>query len=177
MSTMVRDSQVSGLRERQWFAQVSLRQLQQRQQDGAPHGELLALRGAVLFHLYSALVGLARNAGSNYSVTDIDQLLSLPSIVRAFEHQQVQSPEINIIDAARINPDDPIHWLEQQVMKASAASGMARRPLPPQESGSLTMVADDPYVVLASGDIDRLNVAVSRVKQILEDAAAHMEEW
>ncbi|MBQ0754319.1 MAG: hypothetical protein KBT87_03565 [Gammaproteobacteria bacterium] len=177
MSRMVRENQVSGLRERQWFAQVLLRQLQQRQQDGAAHGELLALRGAVLFHLYSALVGLARNAGSNYAVTDIEQLLSLPSITRAFAQQQVQSPEINLIEAARTNTADVIHWLEQQVMAANAASGLARRPLPPQEEGMLAMVADDPNAVLASGDIERLHSAVARVKEVLEAAAAHMEEW
>jgi hypothetical protein len=177
MSRMVRDSQVSGLRERQWFAQVLLRQLQQRQQDGAALGELLALRGAVLFHLYSALVGLARNAGSNYAVAEIDQLLSLPSLAHAFARQQVQSPEMNLIEAARTDAADAIHWLEQQVMAANAASGLARRPLPPQEEGTLAMVADDPNVVLASGDIERLHSAVARVKEILEAAAAHMEEW
>ncbi|MDF1781086.1 MAG: hypothetical protein P1U67_07285 [Alcanivoracaceae bacterium] len=177
MSRMVRDSQVSGLRERQWFAQLLLQQLRQRQQNAASHGELLALRGAVIFHLYSALIGLARNAAQNLGVTSAAQLLSLPAIVEAFAAQNMTSPEINILDAARTNRTDPLFWLEQQVMAASGASGMARRPTPPPEEGSLGMQAEDPYAPLASGDLDRIDQAVLRVKQILEDATAHMEEW
>lgn len=176
MSRMVRDGQVSGLRERHWFAQVLFKQLQEKLANDAPRGELLALRGAILFHLYSALVGLARNAAKNYAVPAAENLLSLSAIVEAFACSQVCSPEINLLEAARSGQADPVCWLEQQVMIASAASGLARRPMPPQE-GLLGMVAEDSDAVLASGDIDRLHQAVTRVNSLLEDAVAHMEEW
>ncbi|MGB1922737.1 MAG: hypothetical protein ACPHM2_05885, partial [Alcanivorax sp.] len=65
MSRMVRENAVSGLRERIYFAQALLRQLTREQADAVP-AVRLALRGAVVFHLYSALVGLARQSANTY---------------------------------------------------------------------------------------------------------------
>ena len=66
MSRMVRESEVSGLRERLFFARSLLKQLYS--DESAAVGQRLALRGAVVFHLYSVLVGLARQAANNYQV-------------------------------------------------------------------------------------------------------------
>ncbi len=177
MSRMVRESQVSGLRERHWFAQVLLKQLVERVAQSAPRGEALALRGAVIFHLYSALVGLARNAAVNYGVSEAQSLLALPAISECFHRHELQAPEISLIDQARLDRTDPLYWLEVEVMAANGASGLARRPTPPAAEGGLGMVAEDPYAVLAEGDLQRLQQALARVRELLEQAAAHMEEW
>ena len=66
MSRMVRDNAVSGLRERVYFAQAMLRQLT-GEQAGAVPTVRLALRGAVVFHVYSSLVGLLRQQGAGDS--------------------------------------------------------------------------------------------------------------
>ena len=50
MSRMVRESEVSGLRERLFFARSLLKQLYS--DESAAVGQRLALRGAVVFHLY-----------------------------------------------------------------------------------------------------------------------------
>lgn len=177
MSRMVRESQVSGLRERHWFAQVLLNQLQQRQQQDTAVGEQLALRGAVVFHLYSALVGLARHAARGLGVKEAESLLSLAAISAACENQGVHSPEIQLIDQARTRRDDPLCWLEQQMMVATGASGLSRRPVAPRDENALGVIAEDPYAPLARGDLERLQAALQRVKALLDEAATYMEEW
>ncbi|MCB1836016.1 MAG: hypothetical protein KDH99_00230 [Alcanivoracaceae bacterium] len=177
MSRMVRESQVSGLRERHWFAQVLLNQLQQRQQQDVAVGELLALRGAVVFHLYSALVGLARHAARGLGVKEAESLLSLAAISAACENQGVHAPEIQLIDQARTRHDDPLCWLEQQMMAATGASGLSRRPVAPRDENALGVIAEDPYAPLARGDLERLQSALQRVKALLDEAATYMEEW
>lgn len=177
MSRMVRESQVSGLRERHWFAQVLFNQLQQRQQQDGAVGEQLALRGAVVFHLYSALVGLARHAARGLGVKEAESLLSLAAISAACEHQGVHSPEIQLIDQARTRHDDPLCWLEQQMMAATGASGLSRRPVAPRDENALGVVAEDPYAPLARGDLERLQAALQRVRALLDEAATYMEEW
>jgi len=177
MSRMVRETQVSGLRERHWFAQLLLRQLIERTRQGAPRGEALALRGAVIFHLYSALVGLARNAASNYGVADANNLVALSAISDCFSRQDKTAPEMALIDDARLDRGDPIFWLEGEVMAAHGASGLARRPTPPAGEGVLGIVAEDPYALLAEGDLERLQQALTRVQGLLEQAAVYMEEW
>ena len=67
MSRMVRDNTVSGLRERIYFANALLRQLTHEQAEATPTVRL-ALRGAVVSHLYSVLVGLARQSGKTFQV-------------------------------------------------------------------------------------------------------------
>ena len=177
MSRMVRESQVSGLRERHWFAQVLLNQLQQRQQQDTAVGEQLALRGAVVFHLYSALVGLARHAARGLGVKEAESLLSLAAISAACENQGMHSPEIQLIDQARTRHDDPLCWLEQQMMVATGASGLSRRPVAPRDENALGVIAEDPYAPLARGDLERLQAALQRVKALLDEAATYMEEW
>ena len=177
MSRMVRESQVSGLRERHWFAQVMLARLQECQQQGARVGELLALRAAVVFHLYSALVGLARHAARGLGVKEAESLLSLGAISDACARQGVHSPEIQLVDQARTRHDDPLCWLEQQMMAATGASGLSRRPVAPRDENALGVVAEDPYAPLARGDIERLQGALARVKTLLDEAATYMEEW
>lgn len=177
MSRMVRESQVSGLRERHWFAQLLLKQLIERLQQQAPRGEALALRGAVLFHLYSALVGLARNAAQNYGVAAAQSLLALPAIAEQFSLAGIDSPEMALLNQARLEQSDPVCWLEREVMVAHGASGLARRPTPPSDDNLLGMLAEDPYAVLAQGDIERLQNAALRVQELLQQASAYMEEW
>lgn len=175
MSRMVRESQASGLRERLWFGQLMLQQLMRRLAEQAGHGELLALRGSVIFHLYSSLVGLARNAADNYGVKEAGTALSLPAIEQALSAREIAAAEVELLHRARSDTRNIIHWLEQQVMLAHAASGLARRPQPPRED--LGLAVDDPYAPLASGDLERLGQAVDGVRALLEEAAPYMEEW
>lgn len=177
MSRMVRESQVSGLRERHWFAQLMLQRLQAGQQQAMPVGEQLALRAALLFHLYSALVGLVRHAARGQGVKEAESLLGLAAISDACARAGVHSPEVQLVDQARLQPGDLVFWLEQQVMLAMGASGLSRRPQPPAEENRLGVVAEDPYAVLAHGDIERLQQAVARVRALLDEAATYMEEW
>ena len=65
MSRMVRESEISGLRERLFFARSLLKALD-ADPDGAA-GPRLALRGGAVFHLYSVLVGIARQAATHRS--------------------------------------------------------------------------------------------------------------
>lgn len=177
MSRMVRESQVSGLRERHWFAQLLLKQLDERLQQQAPRGEALALRGAVLFHLYSALVGLVRNAAQNHGVVAAQSLLSLSAISEQLSSAGINAPEVMLVDQARLDQADPVCWLEREVMTAHGASGLARRPTPPSEDNLLGMLAEDPYAVLAKGDVDRLHSAARRVQELLQQASTYSEEW
>ena len=107
MSRMVRENAVSGLRERIYFAQALLRQLT-REQAGAVPAVRLALRGAVVFHLYSALVGLARQSASTYQVAGADHLFSLAALVQAFRDSEVEAPEMAILGQALADRADLI---------------------------------------------------------------------
>ena len=92
MSRMVRDNTVSGLRERIYFANALLRQLTHEQAEASPTVRL-ALRGAVVFHLYSVLVGLARQSGKTFQVDGADTLFSLAALEQAFRDAGVEAPD------------------------------------------------------------------------------------
>lgn len=175
MSRMVRESETSGLRERLFFARTLLKSL--NDQAAAGTGHRLALRGAVLFHLYSVLVGLARQAAKNYQVAGYQDLLGLAALENAFRAAGVSSPELRLIAQARADRADPVFWLDQEVRAAFGAAGLARRPPAPEEQGELALRADDPYAPLASGDLERLDLAARRVEALLEQGSAYMEEW
>ena len=176
MSRMVRENQASGLRERLFFAQWTLRELRRRQQDNAPRGELLAQRAAVIFHLYSTVVGLARQALRSQPDVLAARHISLAEIERAAAQGDLQAPELALIAEARADRRDPLSWLDEEALSLFAASGLARRPQAPVEN-SLALAAEDPYAVLASGDMERLAQAVARVQRLLDEAASLMEEW
>ena len=95
MSRMVRESEVSGLRERLFFARSLLKQLYS--DESAAVGQRLALRGAVVFHLYSVLVGLARQAAKNYQVAGYEDLISLAALEQAFQRAEVRAQEIQVL--------------------------------------------------------------------------------
>ncbi|MBZ2188054.1 hypothetical protein K8B33_03015 [Alcanivorax sp. JB21] len=178
MSRMVRESGTSGLRERLWFARESLTLLRQAKQNGAAPGQQLALRGAVIFHAYSVLVGLVRQAAKSYSVAGCDPLLSLAALEAQFRAADVESPELNLVARARADQRDPLAWLDAQVMGAFGAAGMARRPQPQAEQGQrLAIAAEDPYAPLADGDLSRLAAAIDRVAVVLEESAPYSDEW
>src|SRR5690554_7986084 len=112
MSRMVRENQASGLRERLFFAQWSLRDLRRRQQDNAPRGELLAQRAAVIFHLYSAVVGLARQALNSQPSHSATHLISLAEVEKAA--LGLQLPELILISEARNDSSDMLFWLRSE---------------------------------------------------------------
>ena len=176
MSRMVRDSQTSGLRERHWFARLMLRDLEQGIASSRPPGELLALRGAIIFHLYSALVGLARSVAVGHGKADqVTALLGLPAIASLLD--DVQSPEWRLLAEALEDRADPVFWVQQEMFAACAASGLARRPTAPMEDSILSVSQDDPNRPLAEGDVARLHAAIGRVQTVLEEAASQMQEW
>jgi hypothetical protein len=176
MSRMVRENQVSGLRERLFFAQWTLRDLRRRQQDGASRGEQLAQRAAVVFHLYSTVVGLARQALRGQPDLLSARQISLAEIERTAAAADVHSPELALIAEARSNRGDMLCWLDEEALSLFAASGFARRPQAPVEN-SLAVAAEDPYALLAGGDLERLDQSIARVQRLLEEAGALMEEW
>ena len=110
MSRMVRENTVSGLRERVYFAQSLYRQLTGEQQE-APPTLRLALRSSVLFHLYSALVGLVRQSAKTYQVPATEQCFSLATLEQAFKEADVHAPEINVLAQARADHNDVIACL------------------------------------------------------------------
>ena len=124
MSRMVRENAVSGLRERIYFAQALLRQLTREQADAVP-AVRLALRGAVVFHLYSALVGLARQSANTYQVAGADHLFSLAALVQAFRDSEVEAPEMAILGQALADRADLIAWLDGEMQGAMGAAGVA----------------------------------------------------
>jgi hypothetical protein len=174
MSRMVREGQVSGLRERLFFAQWTLRELIKSNERNAPRGELLAQRAALIFHLYSTVVGLARQALRGQPQLSSGRQISLAEIEKAAEG--VHSPELMLISEARANRSDPVCWLDEEVLSLFAASGMARRPQAPVEN-TLAMAVEDPNAILAGGDFERLQQAVTRVQRLLDEAATLTEEW
>ncbi|MFC6329945.1 hypothetical protein [Alloalcanivorax gelatiniphagus] len=125
MSRMVRESEISGLRERLFFARSLLKTLN-LDEDG-PVGPRLALRGGVVFHLYSVLVGIARQAARSYQVSGYEDLISLAALEQAFAAAGVQAPEMNLLAQARANRSDPVFWLDQEMR-----AGGARRPGDPR---------------------------------------------
>lgn len=174
MSRMVREEAASGLRERHWFARVMLRQLTSA--GDAPRAEQLALRGAVIFHLYSVLVGVLRQAAAGIGRGEaINGLLSLPAMLDALA--DTPCPEAGLIAEALSANQDPLAWLHGEMMAACAASGLSRRPQPPAEDNALALRVEDPYQLLAEGDLGRLQAAVDRVHTLLEDVGGHNQEW
>ncbi|KAF0809425.1 hypothetical protein A167_01708 [Alcanivorax sp. S71-1-4] len=177
MSRMVRDSETSGLRERLFFAQDMLRLLQQQRELGAARGRLLALRGAVVSHGYSVLVGLVRQAAKSYQVPDYASRVSLATLEQAFADAGVEAPEMALVARARRDRSDLICWLDQEMMALFGAAGLARRPSPRNESNLLAVAAEDPYAVLEDGDLQRLTAMLDRVSTLLEDCAPYAQEW
>ena len=175
MSRMVRESEISGLRERLFFARTLLDSL--KADGGEPHGYRLALRGAVVFHLYSVLLGLMRQAAKSYRVPGFEQMLSLASLEQAFADCQVESPEASLISQARRQTGGLIGWLEQEMFAACGASGMARRPLPPAEEGSLAIELQDPATPLGETDLQRLRDCHQEVTRLVAESQPYSEEW
>ncbi|MCC1497192.1 hypothetical protein [Alcanivorax sp. 1008] len=174
MSRMVRESQVSGLRERLFFAQWTLRQLNSACELSAPRGELLAQRAAVIFHLYSCVVGLARQALRGHPDLLAGRQISLAEIEKSAA--DIHSPDLMLISEARADRNDAISWLDQEALSLFAASGMARRAQAPVEN-ALAIAAENPDELLASGDLERLASTVKRVQRLLDEAASLTEEW
>ena len=167
MSRMVRENAVSGLRERIYFAQALLRQLTREQADAVP-AVRLALRGAVVFHLYSALVGLARQSANTYQVAGADHLFSLAALVQAFRDSEVEAPEMAILGQALADRADLIAWLDGEMQNAMA---------PPSDANALNLMAEDRYAPLAEGDLERLSNAIQRVSELVEHCVGYLEEW
>ena len=176
MSRMVRDNTVSGLRERIYFANALLRQLTHEQAEATPTVRL-ALRGAVVFHLYSVLVGLARQSGKTFQVDGADTLFSLAALEQAFRDAGVEAPEIAILARARADRGDLIAWLDGEMQGAMGAAGLARRPAPPSDANALNLMAEDRYAPLAEGDLERLSNAIQRVSELVEHCVGYLEEW
>ncbi|WP_111656425.1 hypothetical protein [Isoalcanivorax indicus] len=178
MSRMVRESETSGLRERLFLARDSLALLRRLRDEQAPHGRLLALRGAVIFHAYSALVGLVRQAARSYHVAGHESLLSLAALEQAFAAARIEAPEQTLVARARRAPGDPVAWLDQEMMTAFGAAGLSRRPQPRNDDERvLAVAAEDPYALLEHGDMERLEAALDRVAALLADCAPYAEEW
>ena len=176
MSRMVRENEASGLRERVFLARELMRELDAGR-GGDGYARRLALRGGVIFHLYSALLGVLRQAARSYRVTGFESALSLVALEKVFADAAVESAELNLIKRARSTPGDPVAWLEVQMQTACGAAGLARRPAPPQEEAGLAMRADDPDVVLGEADLLRLNEAIERVSGLLDEVSRYAEEW
>ncbi|MDX1804387.1 MAG: DUF6586 family protein [Alcanivorax sp.] len=176
MSRMVRENEVSGLRERLYFARALLGQLT-GEQAGATPTLRLALRGAVVFHLYSALVGLARQSARTYRVEGYESLFSLAALQQAFAQSGVEAPEMAILSQARHDRGDLIAWLDEQMQASLGAAGLARRPTPPSDANALNLLAEDNYAPLAEGDLDRLRQACERVAELIEHCVTYLDEW
>ncbi|WP_290522468.1 DUF6586 family protein [Alcanivorax sp.] len=176
MSRMVRENTVSGLRERIYFANAMLRQLTREQADASPTIRL-ALRGAVVFHLYSALVGMIRQSAKTYQVAGADNLFSLAALEQAFADAGVQAPEVSVLAQARQDRADLVAWLDTEMQAALGAAGLARRPTPPSEANTLNLMAEDRYAPLADGDLERLEQATARVGELIEHCVGYLEEW
>ncbi|WP_101676031.1 hypothetical protein [Alloalcanivorax mobilis] len=174
MSRMVRENETSGLRERLFFGRTLLKRVSD---ESGSAGERLALRGAVVFHLYSVLVGLAREAARSYQVAGYQDLISLAALEAAFRDAAVDSPELRLLARARADRADLVFWLDQELRAAVGAAGLARRAAPPQEQDGLALRVEDPYAPLASGDLERLAQAADRVEALVAQCGAYMEEW
>lgn len=172
MSRMVRENTASGLRERLWFAQWTWRQLQQARAAQAPRGELLAQRNAVILHAYSVLVALARSVVADASAGEI----SLPALLADADSLAVVHPALQLLAAGCSDAADPLYWLQQQTEQVFAAAGLAHRPVA-READSLAMTTDDPYQLLADGDMLRLDQLLARLTRLLAEATTLMEEW
>ena len=175
MSRMVRESEISGLRERLFFARSLLKTL--NADPDAAVGPRLALRGGVVFHLYSVLVGIARQAAKTYNVPGYQDLISLAALEQAFADAGLNAPEMNLLTRARADRADLVYWLDQELRAAVGAAGLARRQADPQERDALSIRAEDPYAPLAGGDLERLARAADRVEALVEQCSAYMEEW
>ncbi len=175
MSRMVRESTSGGLRERLYFARVLLDELSADIDDDGSRPRLLALRGGVVFHLYSVLAGLLRHCARSYGVPDHEACLGLTELTRRFSDAGVRAGEVALVNNALSDPSDPVHWLEQQLQAALDTGGMARRPQPSEDELGVTL--EDPDAELAPGDIERLRTALARVDELLGEALAHGDEW
>ena len=177
MAPMARENETSGLRERLFFARTLLSSLTSDFNPGAATGPRLALRGAVLFHLYSVLVGIGRQAARSYRVPDHDEAISVAALERKFRDAGIQAPEMTLLTRARADRADPVCWLDQQLHAAMGAAGLARRAAAPARDDALAISAEDPDAPLAEGDLQRLAKAAERVAELVEQCAAYMEEW
>lgn len=177
MSRMVRDNDSAGLRERLYFARLLLEELESgiaRQQGRA---RLLALRGAVVSHLYAVPVGLVRRAATAYQVPGTGELISLSALARAFEQAGVQAPQARLVEQARLSPDDPLAWLDAEMLAAFDTPALALRPDPPSEHDALMLRAEDTDELLGERDLNRLRDCLERLDQLRRDCEPHGEEW
>lgn len=174
---MVREDGTGGLRERLYFARLLLDELEAGVAGNDSRARLLALRTAVLFHLYSLPVGLVRQAGRRYQVDGVDGLMSLEALAGAFRDAGVEAPEVVLVESARRDGRDPLAWLDAQMREALGAAALARRPEPPGEHDGLGLRAEDPYEPLAEGDLARLRECLQRLDRLRRECEPHGEEW
>lgn len=177
MSRMVIESGTGGLRERLYFARLLLEELERGVEQGDSRARLLALRGSVLFHLYSVPVGLVRQAAASYQVAGADTLISLAALSGAFRAAAVQAPEQQRVEQARQDHGDPLYWLDAEIHRGFGASGLGLRPQPPREDAGLSLRGEDPDQPLGDGDMARLRQCLQRVTTLYDECLAYMEEW
>lgn len=177
MSRMVRESHTAGLRERLYFAHLLLDELQAAVAAGDERARLLALRGAVISHLYAVPVGLLRRAAANYQVAGAEEPISLAVLGEAFRAAGVAAPEMVLVEQARRDSADPLAWLDEQMRSAFDTPALGRRPEPPREDDALILQAENPAAPLGPEDLDRLRRCLERVDRLRRECEPHGEEW
>lgn len=177
MSRMVRDSEGAGLRERLYFARLLLDELDDATARQEGRARLLALRGAVLNHLYAVPVGLMRRAAARYQVSGTETLISLQALTQAFDQAGVEAPEARLVEQARQTGSDPLAWLDGEVLASFDTPALGLRPEPPREDDGLALRAEDPDELLGPGDLGRLRECLERLDRLRRDCEPHAEEW
>lgn len=177
MSRMVRDNHGAGLRERLYFARLLLDELDATVDAGDDRARALALRGAVITHLYSVPVGLLRRAAAAYQVPAAEDRISLALLAEAFRAADVEAPEVVLVEQARRDPMDPLAWLDEQMRSAFNTPAMGRRPDPPREDDALMLQTEDPAEPLGPRDRQRLRRCLERLDRLRRECEPHAEEW
>jgi hypothetical protein len=177
MARKPRDAESGGLRERLYFARLLLDEMDQGLARQEPRARLLALRGAVLSHLYAVPVALLRRSAARYQVYEAGDLISLSALARAFDDAGMDVPEARLVEQARQSPQDPLAWLDEQMLAGFDSPGMALRPDPPSENNDLLMRAEDEDEVLGAQDLARMRDCLERLERLRYDCEPHGEEW
>lgn len=177
MARKPRDAESGGLRERLYLARLLLDELDQGVVRQQARARLLALRGGVLSHLYAVPVALMRRSAARYQVHEASDLISLSALARAFDQAGIEVPEARLVEQARQSPDDPVAWLDEQMMAGFDAPGLALRPEPPSENDDLLMRAEEEDEVLGERDRARMRDCLDRLEQLRRDCEPHGEEW
>ena len=177
MAHKPRDAESGGLRERLYFARLLLDELDQGVARDQPRARLLALRGAVLSHLYAVPVALLRRSAARYQVHEAGDLISLGALARTFEDAGMEVPEARLVEQARRTPDDPVAWLDEQMLAGFDSPGLALRPEPPSENNDLLMRAEDEEQMLGDQDRARMRDCLDRLERLRRDCEPHGEEW